>query len=175
MSLGVFTAFVGLMVAPGHLTPLLELIAIVAIAFGAGAAGALNMWYDADVDAKMRRTAARPIPRGVISRMEALVFGLVIAGGAVAVICGVAFVGLAWQVHQSHGADRRIAHRLFGFSIFYLVALFLALPVSDAGDGSRSIVSSRANAVVDGSMQVVLLERAVLTAPSPANLRPGGV
>jgi protoheme IX farnesyltransferase len=86
MLLTVFTAFVGLMIAPGHLTPLLASIAIVAIAAGAGAAGALNMLYDADIDAKMRRTAARPIPRGIISRLEAYAFGLVLAGGAVGVL-----------------------------------------------------------------------------------------
>src|ERR1700722_2642202 len=84
--LAVFTAFVGLTIAPGHLTPLLGSIAIVAIAAGAGAAGALHMWDDADIDARMRRTAGRPIPSGVISRREALTFGLVLAGGAVAVL-----------------------------------------------------------------------------------------
>src|SRR2546428_9297619 len=77
MSLAVFTAFVGLMIAPGHLDPLLGSIAILAIATGAGAAGVLNMWYESDIDAVMARTALRPIPRGTISRSEALVFGLV--------------------------------------------------------------------------------------------------
>ena len=66
MSLVVFTAFAGLMVAPGDLHPVLALIAIVCIAVGAGASGALNMWYDADIDAVMTRTAKRPIPDGRI-------------------------------------------------------------------------------------------------------------
>ena len=66
MLLAVFTALVGLMIAPGHLDPLLGSVAIVAIAAGAGAAGVLNMWYDADIDAMMSRTAWRPIPRGKI-------------------------------------------------------------------------------------------------------------
>jgi protoheme IX farnesyltransferase len=84
MALALFTAFVGLMVAPTRLDPLPGLIAILAIAAGAGAAGALNMWYDADIDAVMARTAMRPIPRGKVSKVEALVFGLVLGVLAVA-------------------------------------------------------------------------------------------
>jgi protoheme IX farnesyltransferase len=83
MALALFTAFVGLMIAPTRLNPLPGLIAILAIAAGAGAAGALNMWYDADIDAVMARTAMRPIPRGKVSKVEALVFGLVL--GVIAV------------------------------------------------------------------------------------------
>ena len=86
MILAVFTAFVGMAIAPGHLDPLLGSIAILAIAIGAGAAGVLNMWYDADIDALMRRTAMRPIPRGAVSRKEALVFGLALAAAAVVVL-----------------------------------------------------------------------------------------
>jgi heme o synthase len=86
MSLSVLTALVGLLIAPGHLDPLYGSIAIFAIAAGAGAAGALNMWYDADIDAVMTRTAMRPIPRGAVSRLEALIFGLILAGSAVAVL-----------------------------------------------------------------------------------------
>ena len=83
MALAVFTAVVGLMLAPSRLDPLLGSVAIAAIAAGAGAAGVLNMWYDADIDAVMTRTAGRPIPRGTISRMQALAFGLVLACSAV--------------------------------------------------------------------------------------------
>src|SRR5262245_19100109 len=83
MALAVFTAFVGLLIAPGQVDPVLGAAAIVAIAAGAGAAGALNMWYDADIDALMSRTAARPIPRGRVSGAEALAFGLILAGAAV--------------------------------------------------------------------------------------------
>lgn len=86
MALALFTAFVGLMVAPTRLEPLPGLIAILAIAAGAGAAGALNMWYDADIDAVMARTAMRPIPRGKVSKAEALVFGLVLGVIAVAAL-----------------------------------------------------------------------------------------
>jgi heme o synthase len=86
MLLAVFTAVVGLISAPGQLDPLQALVAVLCIAAGAGAAGALNMWYDADIDAIMTRTAARPIPRGKVSRFEALVFGLVLSGFAVVVL-----------------------------------------------------------------------------------------
>src|SRR6202171_2180149 len=86
MMLAVFTALVGLSIAPGRLGPLTTFAAVLAIAAGAGAAGVLNMWYDADIDAVMTRTAMRPIPRGKVSRFEARVFGLVLDGFAVAVL-----------------------------------------------------------------------------------------
>ena len=86
MALALFTAFVGLMIAPIRMEPLPGFIAILAIAAGAGAAGALNMWYDADIDAVMARTAMRPIPRGKVSKAEALVFGLVLGAIAVATL-----------------------------------------------------------------------------------------
>jgi protoheme IX farnesyltransferase len=86
MTLAVFTALVGLSSAPVRLDPLTTFAAIVAIAAGAGAAGVLNMWYDADIDAIMSRTVMRPIPRGSISRLEALVFGLALGGFAVVVL-----------------------------------------------------------------------------------------
>lgn len=83
MSLVVFTALVGLVAAPGHLHPVLAFIALLAISVGAGASGALNMWYDADIDARMARTAARPIPRGRVTAEEAFVFGIVMSVGSV--------------------------------------------------------------------------------------------
>ncbi|MCC7252197.1 heme o synthase [Hyphomicrobium sp.] len=79
MSLVVFTSLAGLFAAPGTLHPVLALIAILCIAVGAGASGALNMWYDADIDARMARTAARPIPRGRVTADEALAFGSVLS------------------------------------------------------------------------------------------------
>jgi protoheme IX farnesyltransferase len=109
MFLAVFTAFVGMMIAPVHLDPLRASIAIFAIAAGAGAAGVLNMWYDADIDAVMNRTARRPIPRGRISRAEALAFGLVLACSAVAVL------GIAVNV---------AAAALLAFAIFFYVAVY---------------------------------------------------
>src|ERR1700693_2548168 len=86
MMLAVFTALVGLSIAPFRLDPLTALAAVLAIAAGAGAAGALNMWYDADIDAVMTRTAKRPIPHGRVSRGEALVLGGVLASAAIAVL-----------------------------------------------------------------------------------------
>ena len=79
MSLSVFTALVGMVAAPGTLHPVLALIALVAIAVGAGASGALNMWYDADIDAEMQRTRARPIPQGHVTRDDALNFGVILS------------------------------------------------------------------------------------------------
>jgi protoheme IX farnesyltransferase len=86
MSLVVFTAFVGLYVAPGQISPVLAAIAVLAIAIGAGASGALNMWYDSDIDAVMGRTAERPIPSGRIAPSEALAFGIVLAAFSVATL-----------------------------------------------------------------------------------------
>jgi protoheme IX farnesyltransferase len=86
MSLVVFTGFVGLVVAPGHLHPVLAGIAVLCIAVGAGASGAINMWYDRDIDAVMRRTAQRPLPAGRMAPGEALGFGVVLAIGSVVVM-----------------------------------------------------------------------------------------
>jgi protoheme IX farnesyltransferase len=85
MSLVVFTALVGLLVAPGHIHPVIGFAALLCIAIGAGASGALNMWYDADIDAVMTRTARRPIPAGRVQPGEALAFGVMLAGFSVAV------------------------------------------------------------------------------------------
>jgi heme o synthase len=86
MSLVVFTGFVGLAVAPRHLHPVLAAVAVLCIAVGAGAAGAINMWYDRDIDALMRRTAGRPLPAGRMMPGEALGFGVVLGVGAVLVM-----------------------------------------------------------------------------------------
>jgi protoheme IX farnesyltransferase len=86
MSLVVFTALVGIALAPMPLHPALAVIALICIAVGAGASGALNMWYDADIDACMQRTASRPIPRGYVAPEEALTFGTILAIGSVATL-----------------------------------------------------------------------------------------
>jgi protoheme IX farnesyltransferase len=83
MFLVVFTALVGLVAAPGIMHPVLAIAALACIAVGAGASGALNMWFDADIDARMARTAARPVPRGAVTPDEALGFGVVLAVGSV--------------------------------------------------------------------------------------------
>src|SRR5215207_1585180 len=79
MSLVIFTALVGLVIAPGHVHPILAFTAILCIAVGAGASGAMNMAYEGDIDALMSRTANRPIPRGRITSGEAMAFGLILA------------------------------------------------------------------------------------------------
>ena len=86
MSLVTFTGLVGLVVAPGHIHPVLAGVAVLCIAVGAGAAGAINMWYERDIDALMRRTAGRPLPAGRMMPGEALGFGAVLATGAVLVM-----------------------------------------------------------------------------------------
>jgi protoheme IX farnesyltransferase len=89
MSLVVFTGFVGLHLAPGHLHPVLAGVAVLCIAVGAGAAGAINMWYDRDIDAVMSRTKNRPIPAGRMAPGDALGFGCFLAGTSV-VLMGLA-------------------------------------------------------------------------------------
>jgi protoheme IX farnesyltransferase len=86
MVLAAFTAAVGLFIAPGDVDSLFGTVSTIGIAAGAGAAGALNMWYDADIGAVMTRTARRPIPDGKVSRAEALGFGLALACSAVALL-----------------------------------------------------------------------------------------
>ena len=109
MSLVVFTALTGLAVAPGSLHPFTAFTALLCIAVGAGAAGALNMWYDADIDGRMTRTARRPVPMGRVQPGEALAFGLTLSGFAVMVL------GLlvSW-----------LAAALLAFTIFFYVAIY---------------------------------------------------
>jgi heme o synthase len=109
MSLVVLTAITGLLSAPGHIEPMLGCIAILSIALGAGAAGALNMWYDADIDALMSRTAGRPVPTGRVSPDAALAFGLAMAG------LSVMLLGLAvnW-----------FAASFLAFTIFFYAAIY---------------------------------------------------
>jgi heme o synthase len=109
MSLVVFTALVGLVVAPAHVRPVTGFTALLCIAVGAGAAGALNMWFDADIDALMTRTARRPIPRGRIRPTDALRFGLTLAVGAVIVL------GLLVNF---------LAAALLAFTIFFYVVVY---------------------------------------------------
>jgi len=107
MSLSIFTAFAGMIAAPGIIHPVIAVAALLAIAAGAGAAGALNMWYDSDIDAVMQRTAKRPLPRGRVSRDEVLTLGVVLGAGSV--LC------LGIMVNWVAGA------LLAGTILFYLV------------------------------------------------------
>ena len=83
MSLVILTALTGMVAAPGSIHPVLGFIAILSISVGAGASGALNMWFDADIDSQMQRTAARPIPRGRVSADDALAFGTFLSAASV--------------------------------------------------------------------------------------------
>ncbi|MGN6308682.1 MAG: heme o synthase [Xanthobacteraceae bacterium] len=109
MSLVVFTALVGLMIAPGHVHPVLAITSILCIAVGAGASGALNMWYDADIDALMSRTSKRPVPTGRVTPQEALTFGLILS------IFSVATLGILvnW-----------VAGALLAFTIFFYAVVY---------------------------------------------------
>src|SRR5512135_1061049 len=109
MSLVVFTALVGLAVAPASIHPVTAFTALLCIAVGAGASGALNMWFDADIDALMTRTSRRPVPMGRVQPGEALAFGLTLSVFAVVVL------GLLvnW-----------LASALLAFTIFFYVAIY---------------------------------------------------
>ncbi|RYX97290.1 MAG: protoheme IX farnesyltransferase [Bradyrhizobiaceae bacterium] len=109
MSLVVFTALVGYFLAPGDHHPVLAITSILCIAIGGGASGALNMWYEGDIDALMSRTANRPIPRGRITRPEALTFGIVLAFFSV--------MTLGILVNWLSGA-------LLAFTIFFYVVIY---------------------------------------------------
>ncbi len=109
MSLVVFTALVGMLVAPGGINPIIGFIAIACIAIGAGASGALNMWYDSDIDAVMSRTVMRPIPAGRITREEALAFGLTLSAFSVVLL------GLA---------TNWIAGGFLAFTIFFYAVVY---------------------------------------------------
>jgi protoheme IX farnesyltransferase len=109
MALAVFTAFVGMLAAPGAINPAVAIVATVAIALGAGAAGALNMWYDMDIDAVMSRTSRRPLPTGRVAPGEALNFGLLLS--TVSVMTLETVVG--W-----------LAASLLAFTIFFYVVVY---------------------------------------------------
>ncbi|MEM6387815.1 MAG: heme o synthase [Pseudomonadota bacterium] len=109
MSLVVFTALVGLLVAPGSLHVVEIVAAIIFIGLGAGASGALNMWYDADIDAVMRRTAQRPVPSGRIEPGEALAIGLGLSG------ISVVMLALATNL---------VAAGLLAFTIFFYAVIY---------------------------------------------------
>src|SRR5580698_952190 len=109
MVLAIFTALVGLSIAPSSLDPLTAVVAVLSIAMGAGASGALNMWRDADIDAVMARTAMRPIPRGTVSPLQALAFGLALAASAVGILAFVLNV---------------VAASLLAFDIFFYIVVY---------------------------------------------------
>ncbi|MGR3320658.1 MAG: heme o synthase [Pseudooceanicola sp.] len=109
MSLVVFTAAVGLLAAPVAVHPFVAFCAVLFIAIGGGASGALNMWYDADIDAVMKRTVKRPIPAGKVTPQDALAIGLTLS------VLSVVMLGLAanW-----------LAAALLAFTIFFYVVIY---------------------------------------------------
>lgn len=109
MSLVIFTALVGMAMAPGHFHPVLAITSLLCIAVGAGASGALNMALEGDIDAKMSRTANRPIPRGRITRPEAMAFGMTLAFFSVMTLG----ILVNW-----------IAGSLLAFTIFFYVVIY---------------------------------------------------
>lgn len=118
MSLVVFTAFVGIVTAPGHIHPWIGAMALLAIAVGAGASGALNMWFDADIDAVMKRTANRPVPSGAITAGDALGFGLLLSAGSVF------FLG----VLVNWAAAALLAFTIFFYAVVYTMWLKRSTP-----------------------------------------------
>ena len=113
MSLVVFTALVGLIMAPGSLHPVLAVSAVILIALGAGASAALNMWYDADIDAVMARTKTRPVPAGRIDREDALMFGLWMSGLSV----------LSMAVLINYASAALLAFTIFFYAVIYTMML----------------------------------------------------
>ena len=113
MSLVIFTGLCGLLAAPGHIHPVLGFTAILCIALGAGGSGALNMWLEADIDAKMKRTAGRPIPAGRLRREDARDFGVMLA------VASVGIMGLA--VHWLAAA--LLALSIVYYAVFYTLWL----------------------------------------------------
>lgn len=113
MSLVVFTALCGLLAAPGTINPIIAFTAILCIALGAGACGALNQYYEADVDAKMARTARRPLPAGRMDRESALHFGVALAAFSV----GIMGIAVNWL---SAGL---LAFSIFFYSVVYTIWL----------------------------------------------------
>ena len=118
MSLVVLTAVTGMVVAPGTMNPVLAIVSILAIAVGAGASGALNMWYDADIDARMSRTKTRPVPSGRVEPDAALAFGLGLS------IFSVMVLGLA----ANWFAAGFLAFTIFFYAVIYTMGLKRSTP-----------------------------------------------
>ncbi|RQP04587.1 heme o synthase [Paracoccus sp. MA] len=118
MSLVVFTAFVGLWIAPQPVNPFVAFCAVLFIALGGGASGALNMWYDADIDAVMKRTAGRPVPSGRVAPQEALAVGIALSG------LSVMMLGLA----ANWFAAGFLAFTIFFYAVVYTIWLKRSTP-----------------------------------------------
>jgi protoheme IX farnesyltransferase len=143
MSLAIFTALVGMAMASGQLSFGRATIAILAIAVGAGSAGALNMWYDASIDAQMARTSKRPIPAGMVSPNEALAFGLVLAA--------ISIIALALSANLLSAG--LLAATIIFYSVFYTMWLKYATPQNIVIGGAAGALPPVIGwAAVSGSM-----------------------
>jgi heme o synthase len=118
MSLVIFTALVGMVVAPGQINPVIAFVAILSIAVGAGASGALNQWYDADIDAVMSRTKRRPIPSGTVAGSDALAFGLILS----------VFSVLTLGLFVNWVAGALLAFTIFFYAVVYTMWLKRSTP-----------------------------------------------
>ena len=118
MSLVVFTGAAGLLLAPGHMHPFMQIMVLLSIALGSGGGAAINMWYDRDIDAGMRRTSNRPIPAGRIAADDALLFGIALSLASVALLWLVAgVVPAAW-----------LAFAIFFYAVLYTMVLKRSTP-----------------------------------------------
>lgn len=142
MSLVIFTALVGMVTAQGSVHPLIAAVSLLAIAIGAGASGALNMWWDADIDAKMTRTLKRPIPAGAIEPRQALAFGVSLSVGSV----------LALGVVANWFAAAFLAFTIFFYAVVYTMWLKRSTPQNIViGGAAGAFPPMIGEAVVTGS------------------------
>jgi protoheme IX farnesyltransferase len=145
MFLVVFTALVGMTVVNNAVSPVIAAIALLCIAVGAGASGALNMWWDADIDAVMTRTARRPIPAGRVTRDEALAFGLTLSMGSVIVL------GLA----ANWFAAALLAFTIFFYAVIYSMWLKRSTPQNIViGGAAGALPPMVADAAVTGGLGI---------------------
>jgi 4-hydroxybenzoate polyprenyltransferase len=161
MSLVVFTALVGLLVAPGSIDPVLGAVSILCIAIGAGASGALNMWYDADIDAVMSRTAKRPIPSGAVTREEALGFGLFLSAFSIIT---------AFTASQKKRINKRVTVK-YQLNISFILYLVSMLILSFANEWWHLIVPLFAFGLAHGILIPTI--QTLLVGFAPLNERAG--
>ena len=145
MSLVIFTGFAGMFLAPTSIHPMLFIISLFAIAAGAGASGAINQWYDSDIDAVMQRTQNRPIPAGAVEPAEALSFGLIISALSVLVL------GLA----SNWLAAGLLAFTIFFYGVVYTIWLKRSTPQNIVIGGAAGALPPVIGwAAVSGSLSI---------------------
>src|SRR5580698_9352464 len=148
MTLVVFTGLIGLLIAPGHLNPVLAFTAVLCIAVAAGACGAINMWYDRDIDALMHRTRNRPIPAGRIAPGEALGFGVTLAVAAIIIM------GLAVNIAAASVLALSVAFYVFVYTMWLKRRTPQNIVIGGAAGAFPAVIGW---AAVTGSVDVVPL------------------